>query len=183
MRLLSLVSAVVLAASAPQTPWLDQPLKPWFVGASVPTAGDMVPSGRGSCLQEPQASRETEQIRSAGWRPFQLFDRPLTRGTLTVFGGLRELTADCAPAAFQVFVFASGRYAGTLSPVEMSTGRDGVVGSVRLVTEDTLTAEFARYRIGDSECCPSGRVRVTYRIDRSGEMPRVVPAELKVLRE
>jgi hypothetical protein len=63
----------------------------------------------------------------------------------------------------------------------MTTGRDGVAGAVRIVNADSLTTEFARFVPGDLECCPSTRVRVTYRIDR-GEQPTVVPTGVQVLR-
>ncbi len=183
MFLLALILVAALPATAPAASWLDQPLAPWASGPSVPAAAARSASSGRACLVDSPASTEADQLRTAGWRPFQLFDRPIARGALLVLGGLRDLTGDCAPADFQAFVFVGGRFAGTLSPVEMTTAQDGVVGTIRLVSDDVVTAEFARYRSGDSECCPSGRVRVTYRIERGSPGPRAVPVDVKVLRE
>ncbi len=171
----------VLAAPAS---WLDTPLRPWGDDRpGLPAAGDASWAGRDTCLGPAPEGPEAVQLRSAGWRVFRFSDRAITRGDVTVLTGLGALTSDCAPAAFQVFVFAGGAYAGTLSPTLMTAGQDGVVGMVRVLPDQTITAEFARYAAGDSECCPSGRVRVTYRLDRNGARPRVVPVDRKVLRE
>lgn len=167
----------------PAASWLDEPLRPWPGERVVPTVAAGPGIGSRSCLASPPASREADLIRVAGWRPFQMFDRPIGRGGVVILGGLRDLTADCAPAAFQVFVFVDGAFAGALSPVEMTTGRDGVVGAIRVLPDDVVTAEFARYVTGDGECCPSGRVRVSYRIDRSGGRVRVLAIDRKSLRE
>ena len=63
----------------------------------------------------------------------------------------------------------------------MTTARDGVIGAVRIVDDTALTAEFARYTANDSECCPSSRVKVTYRIDR-GQAAVVTPVSSQALR-
>src|SRR5262249_48955461 len=133
--------------------WLDEPLRAWSSGPAVPKALTRATGASKPCLAEPAASVEVQQVRAAGGRPLQMFDRPIARGATTVLGGLRDLTADCAPASFHVFVFVDGAFAGTLSPVEMTTARDGVVGAIRLLPDDVLTAEFARYAAKDSECC------------------------------
>jgi len=61
-------------------------------------------------------------------------------------------------------------------------GRDGVVGAVRVTGPDAVTAEFARYTTKDTECCPASRVRVTYRIERAGPQPTLVPLDIRTLR-
>jgi len=171
------------AAGAAERSWLDEPLHRWSAGKVLPKAQAFTGDVSRDCLAAPPVSREAGQIRAAGWRPFQVFDRPITRGDVVVLGGLRGLTSDCAPAAFRVFVFVDGAFAGALSPVEMTTGRDGVVGAIRLLPDDIVTAEFARYEAGDSECCPSGRVRVTYRIERTAGIARITATDRKTLRE
>ncbi len=164
--------------------WLDAPLRPWGENPSgIPAADDASWSGRDACLGQAPEGPEATALRAAGWRAFQFSDRPITRGDVTVLAGLSALTSDCAPAAFQAFVFVGGTYAGTLSPTLMTAGKDGVVGMVRVLPDQTITAEFARYAAGDSECCPSGRVRVTYRLDRKASRPRVGPVDRKVIRE
>jgi hypothetical protein len=172
--------ATVLGGAAS---WLDGPLRPWFITPGVPPGGGVVASGQRDCLPSVPVTAATEAIERAGWRPFQIFGRSIGRSGVVVLGGLRGLTADCAPAEFQIFVFVADRYSGTLSPSVMTTGRDGVIGMIRVLPNDILTAEFARYATGDSECCPSGRVRVTYAVDRTGSTPRVTPTDRKVLRE
>ena len=120
-------------------------------------------------------------VTTAGWIPYLHQDRALTREGVDVIGGLTDANAACEPAGFNLFAFVNGRFAGTLSPVPMTAGRDGVAGAVRIVTADSLTTEFARFAPGDLECCPSTRVRVTYRIDR-GDQPAVVATGVQVLR-
>lgn len=178
------LSAGIQAGQTPAATWLDQAPEPGAASSSVlPRAGSRTAAAERTCLAGGALPAEAEHIRAAGWRPFQLFDRPLARAEVVVLGGLRDLTSDCAPASFQAFVFVGGAFVGTLSPVEMSTGRDGVVGMIRLLPGDVLTAEFARYRPGDSECCPSGRVRVSYQIDRTAAPFRLRPTARTVLRE
>jgi hypothetical protein len=182
LTVLGLLAASAVAAAGPAH-WLDQPLSAWSDGPGVPTAGPVDRSASQACFASPPTGAGTEAVWAAGWRPFHMFDRPIGRGPLVVLGGLRGLTADCAPAAFQLFVFVDGAFAGTLSPVEMTTGHDGAAGTIRVLPDGGITVEFARYAAGDSECCPSGRVRVSYRIDRNGGRPRVVAVDRKSLRE
>ena len=91
-------------------------------------------------------------------------------------------SAGCEASVFNLFVFAAGSYAGTIAPTSMTTARDGVVGAVRLTGADALTAEFARYTPKDTDCCPSSRVRVTYRIERSGGRPVLVATDIRQIR-
>ncbi|MEQ1898675.1 MAG: LppP/LprE family lipoprotein [Vicinamibacterales bacterium] len=182
---LHLFTVVVLAGvlAAPAS-WLDEPLQPWGDGPQgIPVGDGAAWAGRDACLDQAPEGPEAAQLRAAGWRTFQFSDRAIARGDVTVLAGLRALTPDCSPAAFQAFVFVAGQYAGTLSPMLMTAGKDGVVGMVRVLPDQTMTAEFARYAAGDSECCPSGRVRVTYRVERQASGPRVVPVDRKVIRE
>ena len=88
----------------------------------------------------------------------------------------------CEPTMFNLLVFVGGTFAGTISPIVMGQGRDGVVGAVRVTAADALTAEFARYTTKDTECCPTSRVRVTYRIERAGPQPTLVPVDIRTLR-
>lgn len=178
------LSAGIQAGQEPATSWLDRAPEAGTASSPVlPRAGSRTAAADRNCLAEGPLPAEAEQIRAAGWRPFRLFDRPLARAEIVVLGGLRDLTDDCAPASFQAFVFVGGAFVGTLSPVEMSTGWDGVAGMIRLLPGDVLTAEFARYRPGDSECCPSGRVRVSYQIDRTVDPIRLRLTARTVLRE
>ena len=64
----------------------------------------------------------------------------------------------------------------------MTTGKDGVIGTVRFPPGDIITAEFSRYVETDTECCPSGRVRVTYKIEHRSRQPVIVPTEVRKIR-
>jgi hypothetical protein len=121
-------------------------------------------------------------LHAAGWVPFLHVDRRLTRDDVEVVGGLAAAGPSCEPTSFNLFVFVGGRFAGTLSPSLMHTGRDGVAGSVRLSGPNALTSEFARYTAADAECCPSSIVRVTYRINRQGASPAVEAVEANRVR-
>ena len=129
---------------------------------------------QGSTQAVPSLSR-------AGWRPYLHQDRALVHQGIEIIGGLTDMTQGCEPVSFNLFVFVDGRFAGTLAPAPMTTARDGVIGAVRIVDDTALTAEFARYTANDSECCPSSRVKVTYRIDR-GQAPVVTPVSSQALR-
>lgn len=123
-----------------------------------------------------------DALSKAGWVPFLHQDRSITRDDIDIVGGMSAASAGCEATVFNLFVFAAGSYAGTISPTAMTTARDGVVGAVRLTGPDALTAEFARYTPKDTECCPSSRVRVTYRIERSGGRPLLVATETRPVR-
>ena len=88
----------------------------------------------------------------------------------------------CRPVTYNVFVFVGGRFAGTISPTTMTSRLDGSSGAVRITSRDTITAEFSRYADKDALCCPSSRVTVRYRIDRSGSQPVVVPTDIRTTR-
>ena len=168
------------------TSWLDRPMTAWNqLPTAVPSAqaGPESPGvlerrcGSSSLTASPAASA----VRKAGWTPFLHFDRAIAQDGVEVIGGMiAAATPGCEPTTFNLFVFVGGRFAGTISPVVMGQGRDGVVGAVRVTGTDALTAEFARYTTRDTECCPSSRVRVTYRIDRA--QPTLVPLDLRTLR-
>jgi hypothetical protein len=91
-------------------------------------------------------------------------------------------TPGCSPESFNLFVFAGGVFAGTVSPAAMSPSRDGVAGAVRITGDTTLTVEFARYKPGDAECCPSSRERVSYRIEKTGAGPTLVATDTRQVR-
>ena len=78
-------------------------------------------------------------------------------------------------------MFVGGTFAGVLSPTPMTSRLDGSSGAVRLPLPN-ITAEFARYTSADPLCCPSSRVTVRYRIDRSAAGPVVAPVEIRTSR-
>jgi hypothetical protein len=180
--------AVVFAAGAMAqagSTWLDRPMTTW----SEPDKG--VPSAQlgteaqaaldRRCGSSSLAKSATaDAVRKAGWVPFLHFDQAISRDDIEVIGGMTAATTPgCEATIFNLFVFVAGRYAGTMSPVTVTRNRDGDVGAVRITGPDSLIADVARYTPTDTECCSSLRVRVSYRIDRSGKQPVLIATEAR----
>jgi len=123
-------------------------------------------------------------LANAGWLPFHTFDRQIVQRDVEVVGGLAGADGMCRPTQFNVFVFVNSQLAGTLSPSEMDSRTDGSIGGgIRLADDETIAADFARYTSADPLCCPSGRVTVRYRIDRTASPPVVVPVRIQPTRQ
>jgi hypothetical protein len=181
------VSAVAGQQQHPLATWLDQPLSNWnSAGATLPTA----PSGGEAklaiverCKLTPPRSTTAERaLDAAGWIPFWNVDQQLVRDEVEIVGGMRAADDTCRPATYNLFVFVGGRFAGTLSPLPMTTGQDGSSRAVRMPLP-LITAEFARYANADTLCCPSSHVTVRYRIDRAQAGPVVTPVEIRTNRQ
>ena len=176
------------ASAQSDASWLDRPLAAWSQApGTVPQARAGTESQ--SALERRcgssslRASAAAEAVRKVGWAPFLHFDRAIAREDIEILGGMTAAASPgCEPTVFNLFVFVGGTFAGTISPIVMGQGRDGVVGAVRVTAADALTAEFARYTTKDTECCPTSRVRVTYRIERAGPQPTLVPVDIRTLR-
>jgi hypothetical protein len=121
-------------------------------------------------------------LRRARWVPFLHLDQAIAREGIEVIGGMSSATPGCAPESFNLFVFVGGAFAGPVSKTAMTPSRDGVAGAVRITGTDTLTVEFARYLPGDSECCPSSRERVSYRVEKTGAGLTLVATGTRQLR-
>jgi len=172
--------------SANASSWLDQPLTNWNkTGATVPAApatGGPLASVISRCKLEPRRSTPAERaVEAAGWIPFWNVDQQLVRDDVEIVGGMRAADEMCMPVTYNLFVFVGGRFAGVLSPTTMSSQRDASSGAVRMPLP-AITAEFARYTSADTPCCPSSRVTVRYRIDRTESGPLVVPTEIRTTR-
>ena len=177
-----------VSAQTPATSWLDRPLSNWntagrTVPRAVPVNDPMVETAKRCAF--PTVMRATPGQRAlvdAGWRPFHLFDREMAQRDVEIIGALAGADGMCRPLNFNAFVFVNGRLAGTLSPSDMNSRTDGSIGVVRLAEDDTIAAEFSRFSQTDALCCPSGRVSVRYRIDRTATAPVVVPVSMRALR-
>lgn len=175
-------------AQTPEPTWLDQPLSNWNkAGRTIARAAlsdETFAEAMKRCV-DLRMLRNTPGERAladAGWLPFHMFDRQIAQRDVEIVGGLAGVDGMCRPVDFNVFVFVGGRFAGTLSPGEMSSRNDGsIAGGIRLAGDDTIAADFARYAESDPLCCPSGRVTVRYRIDRKGA-PVVVPVSVQATR-
>ena len=181
------VALLTTALGAQTASWLDRDPAGWNQPGAVPRAPAAGAETRealekrcGSALLK--GSPAAAALTQAGGVAFRHLDREIARDGIEVVGGMRAAGPGCEPQQYNLFVFVAGRFAGTLSPVAMSPNRDGEAGAARITGADAMTAEFARYKVGDPECCPSSRVRVTYRIDRTGAAPVVVPTEKRLLR-
>jgi LppP/LprE lipoprotein len=182
------IVTIAASSSRAQSPagWLDSPLVQWNQPeARLPapsTSAESPAALARRCGSNAAKGSSADAVSKAGWVPFLHQDRSLVRDDIELLGGMSSASAGCEASVFNLFVFAAGRYAGTIAPAPMTNGRDGVVGAVRFTGADALTAEFARYTPKDTECCPSSRVRVTYRIDRSGGRPLLVATETRQIR-
>jgi hypothetical protein len=179
-----------LAATAMQdaarASWLDRPLTNWnTAGGTLPrpaASDEPVTTVISRCkLQPPRSTAAERAIEAAGWIPFWNVDQQLVREDVEIVGGMRAADGMCRPVTYNLFVFVSGRFAGTLSPVPMVSRLDGSSGAVR-IGQAAVTAEFARYTSSDPLCCPSSRVTVSYRIERTPAGPLVAPADLRTTR-
>ena len=108
-------------------------------------------------------------------------DRQLVQGDLEILEGTTGADSQCQPASFNLFVFAGGRFIGTLSPDLMTSRRDGSPGAVRLGNE-MISAEFLRFRDRDPDCCPSSHMVVRFQIDRTHPAPSIAPVDVRTTR-
>jgi hypothetical protein len=182
--LLPIASSVV--AQKPDPSWLDRPLTSWNkTGEPLPKPPSLEESKSAvtsRCQLTFSVSTAAERaVDAAGWIPFLNFDQQLVQGDVEIVGGMRGADGMCRPEVYNLFVFVGGRFAGALSPTPMTSRLDGSSGAVRLRPPD-ISAEFARYASNDPLCCPSSRVTVSYRIDRSGDRAVVIPTEIRTTR-
>jgi LppP/LprE lipoprotein len=184
-RLLLLTLSVSAAQSIPSS-WLDRPLVSWNkAGGPVPRApgGDeAIASVIRRCQLTPPRSTSAERaVDTAGWIPYWNVDQQLVRDDVEIVGGMRGADGMCRPLMYNLFVFVGGRFAGVLSPTPMTSRLDSSSGVVRLPLP-AITAEFARFASTDPLCCPSSRVTVRYRIDRTAAGPVVAPLDVRTTR-
>jgi hypothetical protein len=182
-----LIMASAVLSAQPKAQWLDQRLTTWNQsGASVPGARTTLDAQ--AALEKRCGSPKSVSpvslaaIRRARWVPFLHLDQTLRRDDIEVVGGMIDATPGCDATTFNLFVFAGGMFAGTVSPVVMTPSRDGVAGAVRITGVDMMTVEFARYTPSDPECCPSSRHRVSYRIDRTSVGPTLIATDARQVR-
>src|SRR5262245_149912 len=173
-------------AQTPEPMWLDRPLTNWNKpGDALPKPPSLEESKsevtRRCQLTPPASTAAARAVDAAGWIPFLNFDQQLVQGDVEIVGGMRGADGMCRPEAYHLFAFVGGRFAGVLSPTPMTSRLDGSSGAVRLRPPD-ISAEFARYASNDPLCCPSSRVTVLYRIDRTGDRAVIVPVEVRTTR-
>jgi hypothetical protein len=175
-----------LVAQSGGPSWLDRPLANWNTAAAALPKAEPEQSRELTlkrCKLELLTSTSAERtLADAGWIPFLNFDQRLTQGDLEIIDGMTAADEMCRPLGYNVFVFIGGRFAGTLSPIWMNSRADGASGAIRFVGADAISAEFVRYTEKDALCCPSSRMTVRYRIDRSGAQSIVAPVDVRTTR-
>jgi len=186
-----LVFVVVLTAGVTAQPteksWLERPLTNWNtperpVPRAMPTGETIAEVAKRCKLVVRRDTAAQRALADAGWLPYLHVDREIVQRDVEIVAGMTEADGMCRPMDFNVFVFVGGQPAGTLSPLLMTSRGDGAIGAVRLAPEGAIAAEFARYQDRDALCCPSNRVTVRYRIDRTGPKAVVVPVSVQVTR-
>jgi len=185
--LASIVALAVVGVWAQDDLWLDRPLAGWNTPGAELSPASITSDSRASLMERcslvPHRTTAAERaLYAAGWVPQWHFDRQALRGDVEIVAGVTTATENCEPSGLNLFVFVNGDFAGTLSPGAMHSRRDGAIGAVRILGGDSVTAEFARYASTDTECCPSSRVRVTFKVDRSGAQPMIVPVSVRQVR-
>jgi LppP/LprE lipoprotein len=164
--LLSLLVAAGGADTRERARWLDEtPMPLWNKrGVEVPKAPPVEAPADSRCGSDarPAASREDGAVAAAGW---SLVGAAQSFAGAQLFLATAGYDGMCRPLEYQGFAFLGGRLAGILSPATMRARADASVIALRLLSETTLEAEFARYLEQDPLCCPSRTTVVRYRIE------------------
>src|SRR5438552_14556580 len=109
--------------------WLDAAPAQWnHPDSPVPPAQPNNVPPQAICLRQERAaaSPEEQQLAASGWKLEEYW--PVRReGDVTLVTALSDYDGMCRPWRFNTFVFAGGRFAGTLSPSAMDSRFDGVL--------------------------------------------------------
>jgi len=92
----------------------------------------------------------------------------------------RALTAFRGGSAANSIAFSPD--GSLLAAAETERGTEVRDASTGRLVKRLVTADFARYASTDPLCCPSSRVTVRYRIDRTAAGPVVAPVEIRATR-
>jgi hypothetical protein len=175
ISLCALLGGLIPSVAVADGAWLDQPLSNWNqAGMDLPQAPPMDPSTNPQCLplQRLPETDADQSLTNAGWTLFASYNAGWNTYVVRALSGYDGM---CRPLGFNVFVFADGQFAGTVSPELMNSRTDGT-GDVRFfAAKDVIIAEFQRYTPQDPLCCPSGSATVTYQVNRMPGGPVLVP--------
>ena len=155
-------------AHAQSGSWLDTPQRTWNVtGTKIPKPPKptSTPAQLERCMQEgrPATTAADRILVNSGWR---LFGPLLVFGKTSVIRAMADVDGMCRPMNYQVFVFVSDQFAGTVSPSLMNSRTDGSMTEIHLLSASRLVAEFARYTPADPLCCPSRTQSVPFAVER-----------------
>jgi hypothetical protein len=197
MALRTCSSAALLIALAPlaaQTAladgrWIDRkPIAQWNkAGGPVPRAPrDEIDREQCKDAIQPPRTPEERAVAAQGWA---LLSRRWTEGEDGRGGGhpmvwgFTGTDGMCRPLGFQGFVFADGKFAGTVSPRPMNSREDGSSATVMKAEQGRLSMEFARYTASDPLCCPSRISTVRYELRQTPAGPVLVATGATTRRE
>jgi hypothetical protein len=166
--LLAALLTILLVPADATGGWLDAPPTQWnHAGAAIPAPPAPEPYNLGVCNRDLRgpAGPDEAQVAAAGWR-LEGYWPTARAGDLALVTATAGYDGMCRPWGFQVFAFAGGRFAGTISPEPMNSREDGVLfGTPTLAADGRVTAQFTRYKPTDPLCCPTGgRTAVAYRL-------------------
>ena len=188
-----------VSAHAQSASWLDQPLHSWSnPNDGVPAAPQAVAINPRCGAQErapiatsptpplppnanaavATAGNEESGVAAAGWK-LETYWPTQRKGELTVVLATSNYDGMCRPWGFNGFMFYQGRFAGTLSPVNMDSRSDGVLVELPSLSSDSeVSAEYTRYAPSDALCCPSrGRTTVVFRRRGFSGAPLMIPEQ------
>jgi len=137
-------------------------------------------------IQQPRTPDE-RAVAAQGWA---LLSRRWTEGEsgrpvtgYPVVWGFTGTDGMCRPLNFQGFVFAEGKFAGTVAPRPMHSRDDGSSTTILENQQGRLSMEFARYTARDPLCCPSRISTVRYELRRTPAGPVLVATGASSRRE
>ena len=169
-----LAVGILVLCSAPvaqaQQSWLDAPRQDWnSAGMPVPRPPqEVVIDTFCESAMRPPETPEDDVLIAAGWRlsvPYQ------GAWGVKVIEGIAAQDGMCRPIRYQQFVFVEGAFAGTIAPAPMNS-RAGDPGKVSWFSRDAVIVDFARFKAGDSFCCPSGTpIAMPMKVDRTPSGP------------
>ena len=179
---LVVIPTLSLGQDQPAGTWLDSTPVQWnragvsipipaFVGIGPPHVERNITPEHCKAHQRPVRLQEERIVVGAGWL---VFASSQGKDGLTIVGGAQSLNGMCRPDPYQYFVFARGKFAGTLSPGLMRARSDGSVNKVEFAGRGKIVATFGRYTAADPLCCPSRLSEATYKVRQESGQPVVI---------
>ena len=143
-------------------------------GMAIPQAPPRHSASQPQCFDSALKpdSPPRQALVDAGWSLFKAENA--TGVPFEILSGQANADGMCRPTDYQLFVFESGVFAGTLSPVPMDSRTDGALVETQIQSSDVILAAYQRYTPQDPLCCPSAQSTARFRVDRSGPSPVVV---------
>ena len=172
---LFLAAVLVPGLAGADGTWLDGPVTNWNrPGMAIPQAPPRNSASQPQCFDsalDPN-SPPRQALVDAGWSLFKA--QNATGVPFEILSGQANADGMCRPTDYQLFVFESGVFAGTLSPDLMDSRTDGALVETQIQSSDVILATYQRYTPQDALCCPSSQSTATFKVDRSGPSPVVV---------